>query len=81
MMNGVLMILVCGNESSFTDDIQDVCILCFSRVYVRPYLDNIKYKVCSSCGQRLMYEHGVPQNVEVLDQTMNDVLNKMKNIS
>lgn len=71
-------ILVCGVESFFDDDIADACIRCLRKVYVRPYVAHIRFRLCGDCARPMMYAYGLPTNVEIPPLSLREVLEENK---
>lgn len=69
-----IVILVCGTESFYPDDLVGVCFECGVTVYVRPYVRHITFRFCGACAGPLMYRHGVPDNVEMPPETLRELL-------
>lgn len=73
-----IAILVCGIESHFHDDVKSECVQCACPIFVRPYVDHIRIRLCGDCGRRMMYANGIPDNVEIPPRSIREVLEENK---
>lgn len=70
MIDGVL---ICSTERAFDDDLKRECSRCGTLIFLRPYSDKVKNKVCHECGEFLMRESDGRFEYFILPETVTQI--------